>query len=66
MVLMAKERMEDAVRSAEQMRALRRERAPRRSARVLLGTALVRFGHWIVGQPSPSPGDAIGLRQAQS
>ncbi len=65
-VLMAKERMEDAVRSAEQMRALRLGRAPRRSARVRLGMALVRFGHWIMGQPSPAPGPPIGLRQAQS
>jgi hypothetical protein len=62
----AKERMGDAWRHAEQMRAIRRARAPRRSARVRLGMALIRFGHWILGQPSPTPGDPIGLRQAQS
>jgi len=65
-VLMAKERMEDARRSADQARALRLGRAPRPPARVRLGMALVRFGHWIQGRPSPAPGCRTGLRQAQS
>jgi hypothetical protein len=65
-LLMAKERMEDAMHFAEQMRALRLARTPRRPARVRLGMALVRFGHWIMGQPSPAPQVPIGLRQAQS
>ncbi len=65
-MLIAKERMEDARRHAEQMQALRLARAPRRSPRVLLGMALVRLGHWIQGQPLPTPGTPIGLRQTQS
>lgn len=65
-VLMAKERMQDAVRSADQARALRLARVPRPPARVRLGMALVRFGHWIQGQPSPGPGCRTGLPQAQS
>jgi hypothetical protein len=65
-LLMAKERMEDALHFAEQMRALRLARTPRRPARVRLGMALVRFGHWIMGQPSPAPQAPIGLRQTQS
>ena len=52
-LLMAKERMEDAVHFAEQRRVLRRERASRRPARVRVGMALVRFGRWMSGQLSP-------------
>lgn len=65
-VLMAKERMKDAWRHAEQMQALRLARTPHRSPRVRLGMALVRLGHWIQGQSSPTPGTSIGLRQTQS
>lgn len=65
-VLMAKERIEGALRHAEQVRALRAALPPRLPLRVRLGMALVRFGHWIMGQPSPAPGTPIGLRQAQS
>ncbi len=57
----AKERMEDAVRSAEQMRALRLARA-RTSARIRLGRALVQLGHWMLGQPSPAPPSPCKLR----
>jgi hypothetical protein len=39
---MAKERIEDAVRTAQRMHAIR-------SARVRLGSALVRLGHWMMG-----------------
>jgi len=57
----AKERLEDAVRSAEQMRALRLTRA-RTSARIRLGRVLVRLGHWMLGQPSPVPPSPCELR----
>ena len=65
MLLMARERMEDAARSAEQRRVLRLARAPRRTTRVRLGLALVRLGHWVMGQSFPTPGTPIGLRQTQ-
>ncbi len=65
-LLMARERLEDAMHAAEQRRLLRLTRAPRRPARVRLGTALVRLGHWIQGRPSPGAGKAPGLRQAHS
>jgi hypothetical protein len=52
---LAKERMEDALRDAQERRAIRLAR-PRRSARVRLGSALVRLGHWIARrQPSQAP-----------
>jgi hypothetical protein len=63
---MARERMEETSRSAEQRRALRLAEAPHRSTRARLGMALIRLGHWIMGQSSPTPGTPIGLRQAQS
>jgi len=45
---MAKERIEEAVRAAEQRRAIGFERAAR-PVRVRLGSALVRLGHWMKG-----------------
>ena len=45
---MAQERIEDALRAAEQRRALRSARG-RSSARVRLGSALVRLGHRMMG-----------------
>jgi hypothetical protein len=51
---MAKERIEGAVRTAEQMRAVRVAGACP-PARVRLGRALVRLGHWMMDQPSPGP-----------
>jgi hypothetical protein len=51
---MAQERMENAVRAAEQTRALRSARG-RQLARVRLGSALVRLGQWMIGHPSPAP-----------
>ncbi|HSB69045.1 MAG TPA: hypothetical protein VLT62_06920 [Candidatus Methylomirabilis sp.] len=48
---MAQERIEDAVRAAEQMRAIRSARS-RRSARDVLGSALIRIGHWMMGRSS--------------
>ena len=45
---MAKERIEDAVRTAQRMHAIRSARAPR-SARVRLGSALMKLGHWMMG-----------------
>jgi len=66
MLMMARERMEETSRSAEQRRALRLAEAPHRSTRARLGMALIRLGHWIMGQSSPTPGTPIGLRQARS
>ena len=51
---MAKERIDDAVREAERMRAMRFGRA-RRSARVRLGSALVRLGQWMAGRSAAVP-----------
>ena len=42
----------------------RRQEAIQRQ--IALGIALIRLGHWIVGQSSPAPGTPIGLRQARS
>ena len=64
--LVVKERMEDAVRYAEQRRAIRLARRPRGPARIRLGMALIRFGHWIMGQYSPASEIRAGLQQAQS
>jgi hypothetical protein len=62
----AKERMEDAARSAALMRALRLARAPRRSARLRLGLALVRLGHRLMGgQPSEASRLPVGLERAK-
>lgn len=66
MLLIVKERMEDALRFAEWRRALHLARGPRRPARVRLGMAFIRLGHWLLGRPSPAPETPIGLRQAQS
>ena len=62
-IRMAKERMEDALSSAEHLRALRLARAPRRPARVYLGLALIHLGRWLQGQPSSTPSAPIGLGQ---
>jgi hypothetical protein len=51
---MAKERIADAVREAQRMRAIGFTGA-RRSARVRLGSALVRLGRWMAGQSRPVP-----------
>jgi hypothetical protein len=50
---MAREWIEDAVRAAEAMPAIRSTRA-RQTARVRVGSALVRLGHWMMGHPSPA------------
>jgi len=63
-IRMVKERMEDAVRSAEVLRALRHTRRPRRPARIRLGSALIRLGRWLQGQPSSIPAAPVGLRRA--
>jgi hypothetical protein len=49
-LLMARERMEEAMRGAEEARAIRRARVPRPSMRITLGIALVRLGHRVMGQ----------------
>jgi hypothetical protein len=64
-MLMVKERMHDDLRYAEQRRALRLARVPRPSMRVRLGTALIRFGQWMMGESAPSAGSQIGIGQAQ-
>jgi hypothetical protein len=46
---LAKERIEDAVRAAEQRRAIGLARAGR-PARVRLRSVLVRLGQWMMGQ----------------
>ena len=51
--MMAKERLAEASRRAEEARALSFVRGPHRSVRVRLGTALVRLGHRIMGQGAP-------------
>jgi hypothetical protein len=50
---MAKERLAEAIRRAEQQRAIR-DAGSRTPARVRLGRSLVRLGHWISGQPAPA------------
>ncbi len=50
---MAKERIEGAVRAAEQMRAVRAARA-RHAVRVRLGSTLMRLGFLMVGRSSPA------------
>lgn len=50
---MANERLAEAIRLAEQQRAIR-EAATQTPVRVRLGRTLVRLGHWISGQPSPA------------
>lgn len=50
---MAKARIEEAVRAAEQWRVVRRAGAGT-SARVRLGRSLVRLGHWLSSEPSPA------------
>jgi hypothetical protein len=47
---MARERILEAVCSAERRRQLRSAR-PRQSARDRLGSALVQVGRWVMGQP---------------
>jgi len=46
---MAQERIAEAVHAAEQRRAFRSARA-HSSTRVRVGSALVRLGHWMMGQ----------------
>ena len=63
-IRMAKERMEDALRSAEQLRDLRLTKTPRWPARVYLGLALIRIGRWLQGQPTSTPAAPVGLGRA--
>ena len=64
MLLMARERMEVAMRYAEQRRAVRAARPARPPARVRLGLALVRLGHWIMGN-TYTPNGGCGMRLAE-
>ena len=63
-VRMGKERMEDAMRSAEVRRAFRLAGAPRRPVRLRLGSALIRLGRRLQGEPSSIPVAPVGLGQA--
>ena len=65
-LMIVKERMDDAMRYAEHRRALRLIRAPNSSTSVRLGTALIRLGGWLMGESSPSAETTIRLGQAQS
>ncbi len=49
-IRMAKDRMEDAANFARAARAIRLARGPRTSARIRLGSALVRLGRRLQGQ----------------
>jgi hypothetical protein len=62
-LVMARERIQDAARAADRARAADLPRGPRVSARVRLGTALIRLGRWIQGQHSQF-GTSAGLHQA--
>ena len=64
-LLMARERMEDAMRFAEQRRLLRHARGPRQPARVRLGLAIVRLGRWLMGSSPEAPRAHVGLEQTQ-
>lgn len=64
-LLIARERMEDAVRLAEQTRAIRQSQARRRLLRDRLGSAVVRFGQWIMGQSMPARRTPIEFHQGQ-
>jgi hypothetical protein len=58
MLLIARERMEDAARCADTRRARRAARPPRRRLRAALGMVLVRLGRRLLADPvtgSPSP-----------
>jgi hypothetical protein len=65
-MMIAKQRMDDAMRYAEHRRALRLAREPGPSTKVRLGMALIRVGRWLMGESSPSTGTTIRLGQAQS
>ena len=64
--LMAKERLEEASRHAEEARVLGLVRGPHRSVRVRLGAALVRLGHRIMGQGAPDVGRPFEIGAASS
>ena len=66
MMMIVRERMDEATCYAQYRAALRLARGPRPSTRALLGMALIRFGHWMMGQSTSASGAPINLRQAQS
>jgi hypothetical protein len=55
-MLMAKERMADAMGEAERARALRLSQGPPRSIRARLGGALVRLGCRLMAPSAPGSG----------
>ncbi len=64
-LLVAKERIADAVRAAEQARAIRLARGPHTSARVRLGKALIRLGERMMGQYGQAPRIPVRLGQTE-
>ena len=58
-----KERLAEA-RAAAARGAYARSLPPRRPARVVLGRALIRIGHWILGQGSRDTGDLSALSRS--
>ena len=52
-VQIAKARIDDAMRTAEQRRAMCFARG-KMSVRVSLGRALMRLGHWMMNNPNPT------------
>jgi len=62
--LMAKERLEEASRRAEEARVLGLARGPHRSVRVRVGAAVVWLGHRIMGQSAPDVGRPIEVGAA--
>jgi hypothetical protein len=65
-MMIVKQRMDDAMRYAEQRRALRLARAPRPSTRVRLGMAVIRLTRWLMGDSSMPAGTMTRLESANS
>lgn len=65
-LLVARERIGDAVQAAEQARVIRLARGPHASARVRLGNALVRLGEWMMGQHGQVQGRCLARRTAEA
>jgi hypothetical protein len=64
--LMAKERLEEASRRAEEAQVLGVVRGPHRSVRVRLGATVVRLGRRIMGQGVPDGGCRCEVGAASS
>lgn len=60
---LVKERLAEA-RAAAARSALARSLPPRRPVRVVLGRALIRIGHWILGPGSSNTGELSPLARS--